>query len=200
MLGEIDWDPSGGSTVNMALHTSGYTPDLDADEFQSVISSEHAASGTYVDGGKVMTLIAPVAPIVDTDLADTWTVGTAYAVGDLVKAITPTGYIYRCITAGTSHGTTEPTWINTIGKDTATDNGVFWETVGTSFIKLDAVDMQWAASTLSADYAVIYVDGSDGTADFLIALISFGTTETSSAGDFDVVFDANGALQAFISL
>lgn len=197
LRGEIEWLAAAGTGCKLALHTSSYTPAIDTDEFQSVIAGEHAATGTYVDGGLAMTLVD--AAVVQDTAVDAHVVSTAYVVGDLVRPSAANGYIYRCITAGTGSGTA-PTWPTTVGKDTTTDNGVFWENVGTSYIKLDASDVQWAASTLSADYAVIYVDGSDGTLDFLIGLIDFGGTESSSAGDFDVVFDANGALQAFISL
>lgn len=182
--------------MKMALHTSSYTPAIDTDEFQSVLTNEHAVSGTYVDGGKAMTLVD--AAVVQDTAVTAHTVSQTWAVGDLVRPSSANGYIYRCIGAGAGSGSA-PTWPTTVGKDVA-DGAAFWENVGTSYIKLDASDMQWAASTLTARYGVIYVDGSDGTGDFVVGLIDFDGDETSSAGDFDIVFDANGVLQAFISL
>lgn len=56
---------------------------------------------------------------------ETWAVGTAYAVGDVVKPTTYAAHSYKCTTAGTSHATTEPTWGTTNG-GTTTDNTVTW--------------------------------------------------------------------------
>ena len=201
-LGDFDWDPSGGSALKISLHTSGYTADLDEDEFWDTSATNEApATGGYTTGGEALVLLVAVNQV-DTDLAMTWTAATTYAVGDLVKAVSPSGFIYRCIVAGETHAVTEPTWINTIGRDTAIDNEVYWETVGTSFTKLDAVDTSWTPNTTIASItqAVIYKVGAAGSADFLLGHIAFGTTESSSNGDFDITYDANGVLQMFISL
>jgi hypothetical protein len=45
---EIDWDTD---TIKCQLHTSGYTPDQDAHQYGSSLSSEVAASGGYSTGG-----------------------------------------------------------------------------------------------------------------------------------------------------
>jgi hypothetical protein len=58
---------------------------------------------------------------------ETWLVNTAYAVGDVVKSTSYNAHSYKCTTAGTSHGTTEPTWPTTNGA-TKTDNTVIWTT------------------------------------------------------------------------
>lgn len=55
-----------------------------------------------------------------------WEAATTYAEGQQVVPTTLNGYIYRCITAGDSHATTEPTWPTTIGGD-VTDNTAEWE-------------------------------------------------------------------------
>jgi hypothetical protein len=44
-----------GHTLKLSLHTSSYSPDLDADEFYSDLSAELAASGNYATGGKTLT-------------------------------------------------------------------------------------------------------------------------------------------------
>jgi hypothetical protein len=202
MTAEIDWLATAvnNDDIWMALMVTAYTPAIDTDEFFNVIDGdEHGETGTYAAGGKIMTIV-DAAVVQDTAVsprADT----TAYVVGDLVRPSSANGYIYRCIVAGTS-GTGEPSWTTSPGLDTEADDAtLIWENVGTSYVKLDADNMQWAASTLDADYGVIYAKGgTPGTDDFLIALIDFDGTETSSAGDFDVVFDDNGVLQAFISL
>ena len=57
---------------------------------------------------------------------ETWVANTAYAVGDFVKATTYNNHTYLCTVAGTSHATTEPTWLTTNGS-TQTDNTVTWK-------------------------------------------------------------------------
>ena len=46
----------------------------------------------------------------------------------MVKPSTANGRHFKCITAGTSHATTEPTWDTVIGNPT-TDNTVTWEAI-----------------------------------------------------------------------
>lgn len=56
---------------------------------------------------------------------ETWAVGTAYALGDVVKPTTYAAHSYKVTTAGTSHAATEPAWGTTNG-GTTTDNTVTW--------------------------------------------------------------------------
>ena len=56
---------------------------------------------------------------------ETWAIGTAYTLGDVVKPTTYAAHSYKCTTAGTSHATTQPTWGTTNGGTTA-DNTVVW--------------------------------------------------------------------------
>lgn len=57
-----------------------------------------------------------------------WTAGTAYAIGDCVRATSGNQTIYfHCTTDGTSHASTEPTWDTAIN-NTTTDNTVTWTT------------------------------------------------------------------------
>ena len=63
----------------------------------------------------------------DNDASE-WAANTAYVLGDRVRDVGKNdAYIYECTTAGTSHATTEPTWVNTEGSTTA-DNTVVWTT------------------------------------------------------------------------
>ena len=55
-----------------------------------------------------------------------WSRSTAYALGDVVQPQTPTAYVYRCTTAGTT-GTSQPTFSTTEGATTA-DNTAVWTT------------------------------------------------------------------------
>lgn len=66
-------------------------------------------------------------------------------------------------------------------------------TAGTNVFKFDADDTSWAASTITARYAVIY-DSTPGTAatNPLILYIDFGADFSSTAGTFTITFDAAG--------
>lgn len=55
----------------------------------------------------------------------TWASTTAYAAGDLVKAITYASHSYLCTTAGTS-ASAEPVWSSSNG-NTVSDGGVTWK-------------------------------------------------------------------------
>ena len=67
-------------------------------------------------------------------------------------------------------------------------------------LKLDADDVSWAASTITARYAVIYdsTPASDATRP-LIALIDFGADMSSTSGAFTITFDANGIATVTVS-
>lgn len=54
-----------------------------------------------------------------------WVANTVYAVGDIVRPTTANGRSYKCTTAGTSHGSTQPTWPTTY-HGTVADNTVTW--------------------------------------------------------------------------
>lgn len=43
-------------TVKLSLHSSSYTPDIDADEFYDDVDNEVSASGTYSAGGATLTV------------------------------------------------------------------------------------------------------------------------------------------------
>lgn len=66
-----------------------------------------------------------------------WATGTAYAVGDVVRPITPgsNNRMYICEVAGTSHASTEPTWPTTDGASVA-DNTVTWREASHWFVGL----------------------------------------------------------------
>jgi hypothetical protein len=55
-------------------------------------------------------------------------------------------------------------------------------------IKLDADDVTWAESTLTARFAVIY----DDTTSTLLGYVDFGQDMTSSNGAFKITWDAAG--------
>lgn len=83
----------------------------------------------------------------------------------------------------------------------ATLTGVTWSyTAGTNTWKFDAADVSWPSSTVTARYAVIYVDTAGAaSADPLIAYVDFGADVSSTAGTFSIVWDAAGIFQITVS-
>lgn len=66
-------------------------------------------------------------------------------------------------------------------------------TAGTNVVKLDAADTVWAASTITARYAVIY-DAQSGAAatNPLLGYVDFGADVSSAGGAFTITWDAAG--------
>lgn len=73
-------------------------------------------------------------------------------------------------------------------------------TAGTNTTTFDAADVSWTTSTITARYAVIYVDtaGASST-DPLIGYVDFGENVSSSAGTFSITWDAAGIFTVAVS-
>ena len=80
----------------------------------------------------------------------------------------------------------------TAGGATLTSPTVVY-TAGTNTFVLDAADVSWPTSTITARYAVIYDSSpaSDATRP-LIAYVDFGADVVSTAGTFSITWDAAG--------
>ncbi len=85
--------------------------------------------------------------------------------------ITGTGYTAGGATLGSKTAT----------YDTATDQ-----------IRLDAADTTWTTSTLSATDAVVYKSTGTASTSPLIAAVDFGATVSTTAGTFQITWDATG--------
>lgn len=73
-------------------------------------------------------------------------------------------------------------------------------TGATNIIALNAADTTWAASTITARYAVIYDDSPATTATKpLLAYVDFGVDQSSSSGNFTITWDAAGILKITVS-
>jgi len=69
-------------------------------------------------------------------------------------------------------------------------------TAGTNTQALDAADVTWSTSTITARYAVVRKDtGVAGTSP-LICYVDFGADVISSAGNFTITWDAAGIMTA----
>lgn len=82
----------------------------------------------------------------------------------------------------------------TLGSKTSTYDA------GTNVITLDAADVTWASSTITARYAVLY-DASGGSAatNPLIGYVDFGTDQSSSNGDFTITWDSTGIVRVTVA-
>lgn len=65
-------------------------------------------------------------------------------------------------------------------------------TAATNVIMLDAADVTWSNSTITARYAVVYVDTGTAATSPLLGYVDFGADVVSSGGPFTITWDANG--------
>ena len=82
----------------------------------------------------------------------------------------------------------------TSGGETLTKSDPTYD-AGTNEIRMDAADVTWANSTLTARYAVIYKDTGDSSTSPLLAYVDFGEDKSSSAGNFTLQWAATGVLK-----
>lgn len=82
----------------------------------------------------------------------------------------------------------------TLANKTNTYNGA------TNTIVLDADDVTWSSSTITARYAVIY-DASPATNATrpLIGYVDFGSDQSSSNGNFTITWDATGIVRITVA-
>lgn len=59
---------------------------------------------------------------------------------------------------------------------------------------LDAADVSWTSSTITARYGVLYVEGGTPGDSPLIAYVDFGENKSSSDGTFQISWGANGII------
>jgi len=69
----------------------------------------------------------------------------------------------------------------TVTQDNATNKQTF-----------DAADVSWTSSTVTARYAVIYKSTGTASTSPLIAYVDFGSNQSSSAGTFQITWNASG--------
>ena len=68
-------------------------------------------------------------------------------------------------------------------------------TAGTNILNIDADDVSWADSTITARYAVIY----SSTADKVICYINFGEDKSSTSNLFRIEFNSGGIAKVTLS-
>ena len=181
--GEVDWDTH---DLRVTIHTSSYTPDLDAHDYVADLTNELGTGGGYTAGG-----LAVAAKSIVTTLGSAWTVqranATAYAVDDVVRPAAANGHLYRAVVAGTSAGA-PPAFPTDLGA-VVTDGGVTWANVGRAITVLGFTDPTWAAATFGpARYAVLSDRTPAGAgAQPLLGITDFVSDRTGGGGAFNIV-------------
>lgn len=67
-------------------------------------------------------------------------------------------------------------------------------------IVLDANDVVWSGSTITARYAVVYNDSGATTAQkVLIGYVDFGSEQSSTNGNFTITWDATGIVRITVA-
>ena len=112
----------------------------------------------------------------------------------LIKA-SPTGDYDASTTNYSDLGADEATGTNYSAGGQALDSATITLSGSTAFV--DFADEVFSNLTISADGALIY---NTSQANKAIAVFSFGTTVTSTAGDFTVIFPAADASNAVIRI
>jgi hypothetical protein len=190
--GNIDMDTA---TVRLTLHAAAYSPNLATDDFFNDATNELTTASGYTANG--VALANKVSGIV---VANSWskahTVSTAWRLGEIVRPSSGNGFVYRCIVAGTGAGTA-PTWPTVVGT-TVTDGGATWACVGTRCYRFTSDPVVWSAPFDAGPFqrAVLYIDTAGATTtDPLIAVASYGSTQTGQSGSWTITPDSgNGWL------
>jgi len=65
---------------------------------------------------------------------------------------------------------------------------------------LDAADVTWSSSTITARYAVLYNDsGASNASKALIGYVDFGSNQSSTNGNFTITWDATGIVRITVA-
>lgn len=185
---DIDTD-----TIKAALVSSSYTPNRDThDYWDDVVANEVTGTNWAANGVTLANVVIGVVA------ANSWATAransTAYTVGQVVRPSTGNGFLYMCITAGTSGGSA-PTYPTSYG-GTVTDGTVTWLCVARGAMRMDADDISVATVTVSGARYMVFYDrspASDATRP-LLGYLDFGSDQSATAGTVSVTFDATGIL------
>jgi hypothetical protein len=188
----MDWL---SDTINVALVTSSYTPNLNTHDFWDDVVANEVSGGGYTTNGYALASKTATFTAADS-FATTWAATTAYGSDTTSHFVRPTvanTYLYRATASGTSAGS-QPTWPTTVGV-TVVDSGVTWTNVGGGLIQFDAADFSQSSLTVAFRYCVIYnrTPASDATRP-LLALYDWGSTQTITSGTVTLTWNPQGLL------
>jgi hypothetical protein len=101
---------------------------------------------------------------------------------------------YDDVVANEVTGTGYTTGGNTLSSKTITYDGT------NNVIILDAADVTWSSSTITARYAVVYNDsGASNAAKALIGYVDFGSDQSSTNGNFTITWDSTGIVRITVA-
>jgi hypothetical protein len=176
-------------TIKAALTTSAYSENLDTHEVFADVTDE--VTGTGYSAGGVTLGSKTITYTAANSWATTWATNTAYAVGDIVRPTSGNGHLFRCIVAGTSHASTEPTWPTTSGA-TVADNTVTWAEIGRGVTQLDCGDPAWTTATISGIRKAVFYKSGGGNP--LIGIMTFDSDIAVTNGTFSITIPVLGIL------
>jgi len=145
----------------------------------SSLTGEVANGNGYLTGG----LALPSPTHVVTAAASwgtSWVTSTPYVVNNIVKSSGVSGYLFRCVAAGTSGGSA-PTQATEGALDTSS-TGAQFVNCGQSIEVWSSSNLVWTASGGSigpAQWGVIY----DTTTSANLILVTFGASQTATNGN-----------------
>lgn len=101
---------------------------------------------------------------------------------------------YDDVSAYEVTGTGYTTGGSTLASKTITYDGT------NNVIVLDAADVTWSSSTITARYAVVYDDsGASASTKALIGYVDFGSDQSSTNGNFTITWDSTGIVRITVA-
>lgn len=101
---------------------------------------------------------------------------------------------YDDVSAYEVSGTGYTTGGITLASKTSTYDGA------NNVIILDAADVTWSSSTITARYAVVYDDsGASAGTKALVGYIDFGSDQSSTNGNFTITWDSTGIVRITVA-
>lgn len=147
----------------------------------SSLTGEVANGNGYLTGGISLSTLTPTHVVTAAaSWATGWVTSTPYAINNIIKSSGAAGYLFRCVTAGTSAGSA-PTQTTEGALDTSATTAQFVN-CGQSIEVWSSGSFVWTASGGSigpAQWAVIY----DSTSAANLMLVTFGTSQTATTGN-----------------
>jgi hypothetical protein len=141
---------------------------------------------------------------ISQDICNSWKTQILVAEHDFTLS---TGHQFRAAlydagTASLSKSTTAYTTTGEVSGDGYTAKGELLTNVTPTLdgdtAMVDFADVTWSSSTISADGALIFNDSH--ASDAAVMVLDFGSTKSSSNGDFTIQFPAAAAATALIQL
>lgn len=106
-----------------------------------------------------------------------WITDDVVAVGQIVTPSTPNAFRYRCIVAGATDATTEPTWPTTVGA-TVTDGATTWICDGSNVAASTEIILPTASESSSFTQFSVTATVLAGSVTGITTRLKFGTTAT----------------------